>query len=126
MVITRRPQSLHRHFVELRHLVFTWHSPSAVSSPALQQLLPKPAAFINLQQINRSVLWLEPRQFIQRLPPALSCLVRQSSDQIEADVSNACLTQNRHGPVNICAPMHPSRSHYFFFLKRFHPKSYPV
>src|SRR5207245_1392065 len=106
------------HFVELRHFVFAWHGSGAVSSPALQQLLPKSAAFINLQQINRSVLWLEPRQFIQRLPPAFSCLVRQSSDQIEADVSNPRLAQNRHGPVNIRSPMHPSRSHQFFVRKR--------
>src|SRR5713101_2609546 len=109
MTITRRPQSLHHHFVELGHLVFAWHGACAVPSPALQQLLPKSAAFINLQQINRSVLWLERRQFIQRLPPALSCLVRQSSDQLEADVSNTRLSQERHGPVNICSPMHPSR-----------------
>src|ERR1051325_11766694 len=45
-------------------------------------------------------------QFVQRIWPRVWRLVRKPSDQIEADVSDACGVQDGHGAINISAAVH--------------------
>src|SRR5712692_8840515 len=126
VMIPRRPQGFLRHLIKLRHLIFARHRPRVVPPPTLQQLFAQPAPPIPLPHVNRNMLRCQPTQFIQRLPPTLLSLVRQSRDQIKTDVSNPRLAQNRHRPVNIPPPMHPPRRHKFLVRKRLQPKTNPV
>ncbi len=126
VMIPRRPQRFLRHLIKLRHLVFARHRPRAVLPSTVQQLLPQPAPLINFQQINGNMLRRQPRQFIQRLPPTFLCLMRQSRDQIKADIPNPRLAQYRHRPTNIRPPVHSPRRHQFSIHKRLHPKTNPV
>src|SRR2546426_1758306 len=126
VMIPRRSQSFLRHLIKLRHLIFARHSPSAVLLTTLQQFLPKPAALINLQQINRNMLRRKHSQLIQRVPPALLRLVRQTRNQIKADVPYPRLAQNRHRAVNIRPPVHPPRRNQFLVHERLQPKTDPV
>src|SRR6266702_2166587 len=52
--------------------------------------------------------------------------MRQTRNQIKADISNARLAQNRRGPVNIRPPVHPPRRHQFLVRERLQPKAHPV
>src|SRR5207253_2881395 len=70
VTVPRRAQRLLRHLIKLHHVIFAGHRTSAVLFPALQQLLAEPAVLIDLQEVNGNMLRSQPRQFLQRLPPA--------------------------------------------------------
>jgi len=61
------------------------------------------AAFIDFKQINRHVLRRKLNQFIQRIAPAFRSLVRQSGNQVEADVLNSCGVKKGHRAIDITA-----------------------
>src|SRR5260370_405356 len=126
VMIPRGRERLLRHLIKLRHFILARHRPGAVLPPAVQQLLPEPAALINLQQINRNMLRRQRRQFFQRLPPAFLRLVRQTRNQIKADIPNPRLAQYRNRPVNIRPPVHPPRRNQFPIHERLQPKTNPV
>src|SRR6266702_596119 len=106
MPVTRGAQCRPRHFVKFRHLIFARHRSRAILPTSGQQRLPQPASFIHFQQIHGHMLRLERNQLRKRLFPTVFGLVRQSCDQIEADIANPRLAQNRHGPINVRAPVH--------------------
>src|ERR1700674_64944 len=124
VVISHPGQKFLRRFIKIRHLIFARQRPGAVSCPVLQHFPSQPASFINLQQVNRHVLRRKRAQFLERLPPAFFRLVRQTRNQIEADVSNSRLAQDRDSPINIRAPVQAPRRRQLFVRKRLHPKTY--
>ncbi len=126
VMISRSLQRFLRHLVKLRHFIFAWHCSRAVLPAALQQFLSQAAPIINLQQIDRNMHRRQPRQFLQRLPPALLRLVRQPRYQIKTNIPNPRLAKHRHRTVNIRPPVHPPRRHQFLIHKRLHSKTNPI
>jgi len=81
------------------------------------------AAFIDFKQINRHVLRRKLNQFIQRIAPAFRSLVRQSGNQVEADVLNSCGVKKGHRAIDITAAVHAASGFEFDVGKRLHTEA---
>ena len=60
----------------------------------------------------------KPDEFVKRLAPGLSRLLRKPGDQIEADIANPDVAKNFYGPIDIRAAMHATGGLQFFIHER--------
>ncbi len=73
-------------------LVVAGQRRNAVARAACQALASEPAALINFEHVDRDVIGSEAAEFVERELPGVRRLLRQSCNQVEAEIAESRIT----------------------------------
>src|SRR5436305_7742240 len=88
-----RVQSLTCHGIEIRNCIVMRDKMRMITRSSGDQLATEPRVFIHLEHVNAHMRNTGRHGFLQRQPPALATLMRQTSDQINVEVTDSCRSQ---------------------------------
>ena len=88
-------------------------APFGVTFTALQNFQSQAASLVNFHHVDRYVLGPQFQQLFDRFLPTAIGLMRQSGNQIEAEIAKSRGAQNFRCLENIGATVHPARGAQF-------------
>src|SRR5438552_12913823 len=91
--------------------------------PTSSDVVGQRCAFVNLEEIERKMLWPEPECFIEISTPRFNRLSRQSGYQIETNVVKSCLTQITERLPCVCRSVRATQTSEFPIVERLRAKT---